>query len=299
MARPLLLGVGEILWDLLPGGRQLGGAPANFAYHAHTLNAEAWPLSRVGNDALGQGILARLRELGLPSSGVSLDPDAPTGTVSVELLPGGQPSYVIQEHVAWDRLAFDEKALALASRADAVCFGSLAQRSETARSAILSLVTAASSKAPRIFDVNLRQRYYSKALIQSSLEAANVLKLNDAELPVLAELFELRGDAAEQVQALAQRFKLDVVALTRGPFGSLLLRGGRWSDHPGLRVDVVDTVGAGDAFTAAMTLGLLKGEDLDTINASANRLAAHVCAHAGATPPLPEGWIPPVLNRGA
>jgi fructokinase len=297
VARPLLLGVGEILWDLLPGGRQLGGAPANFAYHAHTLNAEAWPLSRVGNDALGQRILARLRELGLPRSGVSLDPDAPTGTVSVELLPGGQPSYIIHEHVAWDRLVFDETAFALACRADAVCFGSLAQRSETARSAILSLIAAASSKALRIFDVNLRQRYYSKALIQSSLEAANVLKLNDAELPVLAELFELRGDAAEQVQALAQRFRLDVVALTRGSRGSLLLQGDCWSDHPGLAVDVVDTVGAGDAFTAAMALGLLKGEDLDTINASANRLAAHVCAHAGATPPLPEGWIPPTLNR--
>jgi fructokinase len=288
VARPLILGIGEILWDLLPGGRQLGGAPANFAYHAHTLGADAWPLSCVGDDALGREILTRLQELGLPSSGVSKDPQAPTGTVSVELLPDGQPSYIIHEHVAWDRLVLDEAALSLASRADALCFGSLAQRSEIARSAILSLIAATSSKALRIFDVNLRQRYYSKALIQNSLEAANVLKLNDAELAILAELFELRGDAREQIHAVSLRFGLDVVALTRGAQGSLLLRGDRWSDYPGLAVDVVDTVGAGDAFTAAMTLGLLRGQDLDAVNACANRLAAHVCAHAGATPPLPD-----------
>jgi fructokinase len=288
MTRPLILGVGEILWDLLPGGKQLGGAPANFAYHAHTLGAEAWPISRVGDDELGREILDRLEELGLPTTGISIDPEAPTGIVSVELLPGGQPHYTIHENVAWDRLELDAKALSLASKADVICFGSLAQRSEVSRSTLRTLLAAMPSKALRVFDINLRQHYYSEALIQDSLETTNVLKLNDAELPRLAECFALQGSDREQLLTLMQLFNLDVVALTRGSKGSLLLQGDRFSDHPGLPVEVVDTVGAGDAFTAAMTMGLLADRDLDVINAFANQLAAHVCAHAGATPDLPD-----------
>lgn len=286
MAISLILGVGEILWDLLPGGKQLGGAPANFAYHAHSLGAQAWPLSRVGDDALGREIMARLQALGLPTEGIGVDRDAPTGTVSVELL-GGQPSYIIHENVAWDRLELDEKALSLASKADALCFGSLAQRSEIACSTIRTLIAATPTKALRIFDINLRQHYYSEELIQDGLEAANVLKLNDEELPVLADFFALRGEDREQLHTLAQLFNLDVVALTRGARGSLLLQGGRYSDHPGSPVNIMDTVGAGDAFTAALTMGLLENLDLDEINAFANRLGAYVCAHAGATPRLP------------
>ena len=278
-----VLGIGEILWDLLPSGKQLGGAPANFAYHAHALGAEARPISRVGNDPLGREILDRLCTLGLPTDGVSVDPTAPTGTVSVELQPDGQPRFIIHENVAWDRLEALENV-----QADAICFGSLGQRCAPAQRAIRAMVAAAPDDALRVFDINLRQRFYSREIIESSLALSDALKLNDAELPVLAEMFGLGGDTRAQLAALAGRFRLRAVALTRGANGSLLLADGAWSEHPGLRVEVVDAVGAGDAFTAVWTLGLLAGQPLDEINRRANEVAAYVCSQSGATPPLPE-----------
>jgi fructokinase len=279
-----VIGVGEILWDLLPSGKQLGGAPANFAYHAHALGAEARVVSRVGDDSLGREILDRLRALGLPTSGVGVDATAPTGTVSVKLAADGQPRFTIHENVAWDRLTADEASLAFAAQADAVCFGSLAQRSPTSRASIHQLVAATPASALRVFDINLRQYFYSREIIESSLALANALKLNETELPVLAAMFGLAGDARAHLAALAQRFELRAVALTRGANGSLLLADGAWSEHPGLRVKVVDAVGAGDAFTAAWTLGLLAGQPLDEINQRANELAAFVCTQPGATP---------------
>ena len=278
-----VLGIGEILWDLLPSGKQLGGAPANFAYHAHALGAEARLISRVGNDPLGREILDRLRTLGLPTDGVSVDPTAPTGTVSVEIQSDGQPKFIIHENVAWDRLETSNHV-----PADAVCFGTLGQRCATARRAIMAAVAAASAEALCVFDINLRQHFYSRKIIESSLALSDALKLNETELPVLAAMFNLTGDTRVQLAALAERFQLRAVALTRGANGSLLLADGAWSEHPGLRVKVVDAVGAGDAFTAAWTLGLLAGPPFDKINQRANELAAFVCTQPGATPPLPE-----------
>ena len=283
-----VIGVGEVLWDLLPAGKQLGGAPANFAYHAHALGAEVRVVSRVGNDPLGREILDRLRALGLPTDGVGVDADAPTGTVSVELAADGQPRFTIHENVAWDHLVADEASLAFAAHAAAVCFGSLGQRCEASRRAIRALVTATPAMALRVFDINLRQQFYSREIVEDSLRLANVLKLNDTELPVLAAMFGLAGGVREQLAALAQRFALRAVALTRGALGSLLLAGNTWSEHPGLTVKVVDSVGAGDAFTAAMALGLLAGHRLDDINRHANEVAAYVCSQAGATPVLPQ-----------
>jgi fructokinase len=304
--KPKLLAAGEILWDLLPSGKQLGGAPANFAYHAHALGAEARVFSRVGDDLLGREILSRLRALGLPTDGVGVDTAAPTGTVSVELAADGQPRFTIHENVAWDRLVADEASLAFAAQADAVCFGSLAQRSELSRGSIRRLVAATPSTALHIFDINLRQRFYSREVVEESLRLANVLKLNDTELPVLAAMFGLGGGARDQLAALAERFGLRAVALTRGAHGSLLcvaasLRdadsdNGRsrsdrttwaWSEHPGLTVKVADSVGAGDAFTAALALGLLAGRPFDEVNRRANEIAAYVCSQPGATPVLP------------
>lgn len=285
-----VLAVGEILWDLLPSGKQLGGAPANFAYHAHALGAESRVVSRVGDDPLGREILARLHALGLPTDGVGVDTVAPTGTVSVELAADGQPRFTIHEDVAWDRLAADEASLAFAAQADAVCFGSLAQRSEPSRSCIRKLVTAAPVAALRVFDINLRQHFYSREIVEESLRLANALKLNDTELPVLAAMFGLGGSVREQLATLAERFGLRAVALTRGAHGSLLLAGGAWSEHAGLTVKVVDSVGAGDAFTAAMALGLLAGRPLDEINRHANEVAAYVCSQPGATPVLPASF---------
>ena len=282
-----ILGLGEILWDLLPSGKQLGGAPANFAYHAHALGAESWLVTRVGQDPLGREILDRLRALALPTECVAVDPAAPTGTVSVELAADGQPRFIIHEHVAWDHIVTDAVSLAAAGRADAVCFGTLAQRSEPSRASIRALVAATPPGALRVFDINLRQQFYSRETIETSLELANGLKINDAELPVVAELLGLTGHGPEQLAELARRFSLRLVALTRGNSGSLLFSSDHWSDHPGLRVAVKDTIGAGDSFTAAMVLGFLSGWPLDQINQRANEIAAFVCTQAGATPSLP------------
>lgn len=283
-----ILGIGEVLWDLLPSGRQLGGAPANFTWHAHALGGVARMISRVGDDALGHEIIARWQKLGLPVETLSVDAEAPTGTVSVALGDDGQPRYTIHEGVAWDRIVADDAALAAAREADAVCFGTLAQRSGPSRQAIRALVEATRPAALRIFDINLRPPSFTAEVITESLALANVLKLNDHELPVLAEFFELSGAPAEQMAALARRFELRLVALTRGGHGSLLCADGATSEHPGLPTTVCDTVGAGDAFTAALTLGLLRRWPLDEINERANEIAAFVCSQPGAMPALPD-----------
>jgi fructokinase len=289
--RPLIVGIGEILWDMLPGGKQLGGAPANFAYHAKALGADAAVVSRVGDDALGREILSRLDALGLDRSHVGTDPQHATGRVDVRLDAAGVPEYVIHAPAAWDFIPLDRALLDLAARADAVCFGSLALRAERSAEAISAFVEAA-RRGLRVFDVNLRPPFVDGAVIGRLLPASHVLKLNDAELPRVAMLLGIDGDAAAAIGALFERYSLQVVALTRGPGGSVLYaRGGRVSDHPGFPATVADTVGAGDAFTAALVTGLLRGHDLDTINAAANRLAAYVCSQPGATPPIPREFF--------
>jgi fructokinase len=185
-------------------------------------------------------------------------------------------------------LAVTAAALNAIRRADAICFGSLAQRSHESRAAIQRLVSAAPADSLRVFDINLRQKYYSREVIEESLRLANVLKLNDGELPILAGMFELPGSTQQQIERLAQRFGLQLVALTRGPAGSLLFRAGKWSDCPSLPIKVVDTVGAGDSFTAALVMGQLQRMELDEINHLADEVARYVCACAGATPSLPE-----------
>ena len=172
--------------------------------------------------------------------------------------------------------------------ADAVCFGSLAQRNSVSRQAIQTLIAEARPEAWRIFDINLRQHYFDREVIERSLTLANVLKLNDAELPVLAKLFGAGGDVKQQMEFFAKQFGLRVVALTRGSHGSLLYREGSWSEYSAVKVEVQDTIGAGDSFTAALCVGLLRGIDIDRINAAANQIAAFVCGQAGATPDLPE-----------
>ena len=282
-----LIGLGEVLWDLLPAGRQLGGAPANFTYHARALGADARIVSRVGRDANGRELLEQLGRLGVPTDCVEVDAELPTGTVGVELAADGQPQYRIHENVAWDAIAGEAAARAAVKQADAVCFGTLAQRSQTSRKSIRTLVELTSPTALRILDANLRQNYFSPALVEESLALVNVLKVNDAELSQLAAMFRLRGDVREQIAEIAGRFHLQLVACTRGGQGSLLFSKGRWSEHSGTATTVVDTIGAGDSFTAAMLLGYLAGWDLDSINNRANQIAAYVCSCAGGTPQLP------------
>ncbi|MGA2543262.1 MAG: carbohydrate kinase [Verrucomicrobiota bacterium] len=283
-----VIGIGEILWDLLPSGKQLGGAPANFAFHARALGARSGVISRVGQDALGAEMIKRLQALGLPVAEIQADPSAPTGTVSVELSADGQPRFTIHEDVAWDRLALEKTALAAVAQADAVAFGTLAQRREPARSTIRALLAAVRPGALRILDLNLRQNYFSREIIETSLRLANMVKCNDAELPVLADMLGLRGSARQQIEGLARLHAQRLVCLTRGAQGSLLYCGGQWADDPSQPVAVKDTVGAGDAFTAALTVGVLSGKPLEAINRRANQVARYVCSCEGATPPLPE-----------
>ena len=284
--RPLIVGLGEILWDLLPAGKQLGGAPANFAYHAAALGARGAVVSRVGDDALGREVLARLDALGLDRSAVSVDPARPTGTVEVRLDAQGVPSYVIHEDVAWDFLPVSPQALSVCESAAAVCYGTLASRAPVSAEAIGELLAATPAGCLRVFDVNLRQSYYGAAVVRRLLALSNVVKLNDAELPVVAELLGLGGP--DPARALLERHDLRAVAVTRGGAGSRLYTPAGVSDHPGVPTTLVDTVGAGDAFTAALVLGLLDGHDPDRISTFATRLAAYVCSQPGATPPIPN-----------
>jgi len=282
-----IVGIGEVLWDLLLTGTQLGGAPANFAYHAHALGARAHAITRLGNDDYGREIFRRFREMCLPVTTLQIDDASPTGTAKVELSGDGLAHFTIAENVAWDHIALTQEALAVVVGADSVCFGTLAQRSEPSRDSIHKLVAAAPANALRVFDINLRQQFYSRRLIEQSLQLANVLKLNDDELPTLATMLGLPGVTKDQIEHLAQSFGLRVVALTRGANGSLIYKEGRWSDCPSRPVKVVDTVGAGDSFTAALVLGLLHKMELDEINEIANEVARYVCSQPGATPPMP------------
>jgi fructokinase len=286
--RPIVIGLGEVLWDLLPNGKQLGGAPANFAYHAQALGADAHVVSSVGDDPLGREILAQLDRLGLPCRTVSVDPAHATGTVSVTLDGQGKPTYVIHENVAWDHIRLTPESLDLAHRAKAVCFGSLAQRNEVSRATILAFLDAVGEHCLRIFDINLRQHYYNAPIVRSSLQRTDVLKLNDEELPVLADLLGIAGSEKDVVTALLETFHLRAVALTHGPKGSVLAAAGQWSQQAAAPTAVVDTVGAGDAFTAALAVGMLRQLSLETIHRHASRLAAYVCSQPGATPAVPE-----------
>lgn len=286
-----VVGLGEILWDMLSDGKKLGGAPANFAYHAQQLGAEGVAASRIGNDELGAEILSSLDELGLGKEYITSDNEHRTGTVTVQLDQDGKPNYTIHENVAWDYIGFDSKLAALAEKTDAVCFGSLCQRNEVSRNTIQKFLKATKSECLRIFDINLRQSYFSKEIIQNSLNLSNVLKLNDEELPVVAALFQITGDPTDMMTAIAEQFDLLSIALTRGEYGSLLYRNGEISSHSGIYTRVVDTVGAGDAFTAAIAMGLLKKQELDAINGRANLVASFVCSQSGATPKLPESLL--------
>ncbi len=287
MGHPILA-VGEVLWDLLPSGKQLGGAPANFTYHCGSLGADARLVTRVGDDDLGREVLERFRLLGLPTETVQVDRDFPTGTVDVAIADDGQPRFSISEAVAWDRILVDQAALDLAASADAICFGSLVQRCLPSRQAVISLAAASRPDALRIFDVNLRPPFVNRDIVAGSLVLANALKLNDQELPELAAMFGLLGGEREVMAGLADRFGLSLVALTRGHRGALLLADGAWSDNPGRPVSVSDTIGAGDAFTAALVVGHLAGRALDEINRHANEVAAFVCSQPGGTPMLPD-----------
>jgi fructokinase len=286
-----LVGLGEILWDMLPTGKQLGGAPANFAYHAQALGADGVVVSCIGDDELGKEVLSRLGGLGLDCRYIAVDKAHPTGTVTVKLDENGEPDFTIHENVAWDFIPLSADLLELAARTDAVCFGSLCQRLEVSRDTVRRFLQATKPDCIRVFDINIRQSFYNKDIVHAMLGLSNVLKLNDEELPIVAELLDITGLETHVLSQLTQRYELRLIALTRGAGGSRLYEQGQDSNFPGFPAEVADTVGAGDSFTAMMTLDLLRGEELDKTNEDANRVASYVCSQSGATPKLPEGLI--------
>jgi fructokinase len=291
----LVLGLGELLWDMLPEGPRLGGAPANFSVMAGRLENHAVLLSRVGRDELGRRAVERLDPLPVDAGFVETDPVRETGRVSVSFADG-QPVYTIHQPAAWDFLELSDEWVRLAERADAICFGSLAQRGLESRQTIQTLAAETSSKCVRVFDVNLRAPFYSGEVIQESLELATVMKMNDAEVPLVLGLLGLPGADPEEPDAerlaagrLLREFPgLQMVAITRGGRGSLLVTRDAWDEHPGLPVTVVDTIGAGDAFTAAMTHYLLRGAGLRKLNEAGNRWGGWVASQSGAMPELAD-----------
>jgi fructokinase len=286
-SRLQVVGTGEALWDLFPDGAVWGGAPGNVACHAAGLGATALMISRVGRDNLGDRGVATLESLGVDCRHVQRDGVHPTGTVGVSLSAAGEARYEIAADVAWDHIAWDPALEQLAASASAVCFGTLAQRSAVSRRTIRRFVSEAGG-ALRVFDVNLRQRFHSPELIRESLALADVLKLNDEELPTVAAACGIPvADPVATARDLATRHELRLVALTRAAAGSVLVADGRTSELPARATTVVDTVGAGDAFTAALIVGLLLNRPLETIHDHASRLAAFVCGQRGGTPPIP------------
>jgi fructokinase len=287
----VIVGIGEILWDLFPAGKRLGGAPANFIYHTSEIGGEGiQPLmiSCVGADPFGREILDRWDRLSLSEEFIALDDKHPTGVVTVAVDAQGKPVYDIATNVAWDFLPGGPQLRELAATADAVCFGTLAQREPKSRETIQKFLRQTGSGTLRILDINLRAPFVTKSVVEESLSLANVLKINDEELRVLAGFFALSGGEQAAVLDLMRRWKLRLVALTKGDQGSVLYTPAGSSTHGGIPVAVADSVGAGDAFSAAIAVGMLNQFPLEKLNDCANRVASFVCTQSGGMPPMPE-----------
>jgi fructokinase len=279
-----VIGIGELLWDILPDGKKLGGAPCNFVYHAQKQGAKGLALSAVGNDDFGDEILNGLKKKNISSELIQVN-DKPTSTVDVTLNDDGVPEYTIHENVAWDFIRLNEAIEQKVSNADIICFGSLAQRSTTSRQTIEKILEYSQPETLIVYDINLRQNYYNKEIIEKSLQLCNVLKLNEDELPVVCELLEITTEGEEQqVFALLNRYSLKLVAFTKGSEGSLLMTPSEKSHMSTPKVEVKDTVGAGDSFTAVMIMGFAKGNSLKEIHQKAVDISAFVCTQDGAMP---------------
>jgi fructokinase len=305
----LILGIGELLWDVLPDGPRLGGAPANFAVMTGRLGNRSAILSRIGRDNFGRDAVERLSPMPVDTRFLQIDPANQTGRVTVSL-SAGEPHYTVHEPAAWDFLELSDEWVQLAQRADAICFGSLAQRNQAARQTIQALAAESSASCIRIFDVNLRAPFFSPEVLQESLELATVIKMNDAEMLRVLKLLDLAealdlppanaaSDKTEPLsiasllrsaadRLLAEFPALQLVAITKGSRGSLLVTRDEWNEHPGFPVKLADGIGAGDAFTAAIAHYLLRGADLATLNEAGNRWGGWMASQPGAMPALPE-----------
>lgn len=284
----LVVGMGEALWDVLPEGKKIGGAPANFAYHVSQFGLPSCVVSAVGDDALGHEIIDNLTSKGL--SLLITEVPYPTGTVQVEIDPAGIPQYEIKENVAWDNIPFTDTLEDLARNTQAVCFGSLAQRNVVSRETINRFldVMPDNDSTLRVFDVNLRQGFYTKEILTNSMERCNILKINDEELVTVSRMFGYPGiDLQDKCWILLGKYNLKMLILTCGINGSYVFTPGNVSFQPTPTVEVADTVGAGDSFTAAFIAAILKGKSVADAHSLAVRTSAYVCTKNGAMPILP------------
>ena len=287
METRIIVGLGEAVWDCVPEGRKLGGAPANFAYHTSQFGNEAYAVSAVGNDALGDETIQAFEEKKLHYALPRVD--FPTGTVQVTLDGDGIPSYDIKEGAAWDNIPFTPELEALARRSRAVCFGSLAQRSEVSRQTIYRFLDSTPKDCLRIFDINLRQNFYSKEIIRESLRRCNILKINDEELVIIGRMFGYPGmDFENKCWLILGKYNLDILVLTCGVNGSYVFSKGAMSYYETPKVKVADTVGAGDSFTGSFVASLLAGKPVAEAHRIAVNVSAYVCTQNGAMPQLPK-----------
>ncbi|MDD6774378.1 MAG: carbohydrate kinase [Bacteroidales bacterium] len=290
MNKPIVVGMGEALWDVLPDGKKIGGAPANFAFHAGQAGMDSRVVSAVGKDALGEEALATLEGKGLNIEAVARV-DFPTGVVNVSLGEQGIPQYDICEGVAWDNIPFTPALANLASQAQAVCWGSLAQRNEVSRKTIFSFLDAMPSDEERlkVFDINLRQQFYTLEIIEASCRRANVLKINDEELVLVSELLRLGAGSPEVLcRSLMERYGLRILVLTCGANGSYVFTPVETSYRVTPKVQVADTVGAGDSFTATLVGELLRNTPVGVAHEHAVEVAAYVCTQQGAMAEWPD-----------
>ncbi len=271
-----VVAIGELLWDLLPSGKCIGGAPLNFAYWATRNGCRGSIVSALGGDSLGDELREGINDFGVDLSALQVN-TSPTGTVEVVLSPAGEPSYIIHEDVAWDNIVDTPDAYRLVREADAICWGSLAQRTAACRDAILRLIDASPEGCLRVFDINIRQNFYSWETIEKSLVRADVLKLNEDELPIVLEIFGESG-----VESLMKRYSLKYVIITEGAKQSTVIGEGICSVIPTPKVEVVSTVGAGDSFTATFVAEYLAGTPVPEAHQKAVEVSADVCTRAGA-----------------
>ena len=289
MNNDLVIGMGEVLWDVLPEGKKLGGAPCNFAYHVSQFGLDSCAVSAIGDDALGREIIENLDEKGVKYQ-IDVVP-YPTGTVQVELDGDGVPQYEIKENVAWDNIPYTAILEGLAERTKAICFGSLAQRNVVSRNTINRFLDAIPDENDPlvVFDINLRQNFYTKETLCNSMERCNILKINDEELVIVSRLFGYPGiDLQDKCWILLGKYNLKMLILTCGINGSYVFTPGNVSFQPTPKVDVADTVGAGDSFTAAFIASILKGETVADAHRKAVEVSAYVCTQNGAMPVLPK-----------
>lgn len=288
----VIVGLGEALWDCLPDGSKLGGAPANFAYHASQFGNEAYAISAIGNDALGDQTLKEFEEKHLKY--VMPRVDYPTGTVQVELDEEGIPTYDIKQNVAWDNIPFTPEIENVAKHCGCVCFGSLAQRNKISRDTIHRFIDSTPKNCLKIFDINLRQNFYTKEIIQDSFKACDILKINDEELVTIGRLFGYPGlDIENKCYLILGKYNLKMLVLTCGTNGSYVFAPGVKSFQPTPKVEVDDTVGAGDSFTGSFASAILAGMPIKEAHKLAVEVSAFVCTQPGAMPKLPES----LLNR--